>query len=196
MTEQTKTTLNVGDPSALGLICYGIALVSLSLMVGGGYPKSEMIMSVIVIGTVGIGVSSLIDFLRGQTFGGVAFGGWAVFFWAFTYIAEQPPTKGPWAVGPHMQYLGWYFLFWAIFGLLTLLGSILAGKWVMLRIALFLTTLMLVLAAIAHWTANPAPNHALMVFASWSGIVAAACAAYTAFAALLNEIKGKKVVPA
>jgi len=186
----------IGDPSALGLISYGIALASLSLMVGAGFHKNDMIMSVIVTGAVGIGISSLVDFLRGQTFGGVAFGGWAVFFWAFTYLPAAPGTTGPWHAGPALPWLGWYFLFWAIFGLLTLLGSILAGKWIMLRVALFLTTLMLALAAVAHWMANPEPNAALMHFAAWSGIIAAACAAWTAFAALLNEISGRTVVPA
>lgn len=192
----TNTTSNIGDPSALGLISYGIALASLSLMVGVGFPKNDMIMSVIVVGAVGIGISSLIDFVRGQTFGGVAFGGWAVFFWAFTYLPASPVTGGAWHSGPALPWLGWYFCFWAVFGLLTLLGSIVAGKWMTLRIALFLTTLMLVLAAVAHWIANPGPNPTLMHWAAWSGVVASAFAAYTAFAALLNEIAGKKLVSA
>lgn len=192
MSEQTT----IGDPSALGLICYGIALAGLSLMVGAGFPKNDMIMSIIIVGAAGIGIASLVDFVRGQTFGGVAFGGWAVFFWAFTYLPATPVTHGPWAAGPVLPWLGWYFFFWAIFGLLTLLGASLAGKWMTLRIALFLTTLMLVLAAFAHWMANPEPNAMLMHFAAWSGVVGAAFAGYTAFAALLNEIAGRKVVPA
>jgi succinate-acetate transporter protein len=195
MSEQA-TANKIGDPSALGLISYGIALASLSLMIGAGFHKNDMIMSVIVVGAVGIGISSLVDFVRGQTFGGVAFGGWAIFFWAFTYLPATPVTGGAWHGGPQLSWLGWYFCFWAVFGLLTLLGSIVAGKWMTLRIALFLTTLMLVLAAFAHWMANPEPNATLMHFAAWSGVVAAAFAAYTAFAALLNEIAGKKLVTA
>lgn len=194
----TKTTWDLGDPSALGLISYGIALMSLSFIVANIFPKSDMVMSIIVVGTVGIGIASIIDFLRGQTFGGVAFGGWALFFWAFTYVVAQAPIAktSPWGVGPHLQYLGWYFIFWAVFGLLTFFGSIAAKKWMMLRTALGFTTLMLILVAIAHWMANPEPNHSLMVLGGIAGIIAALCAGYTAFAALLNEISGKTVVAA
>lgn len=198
MAENKNAVLEVGDPSALGLISYGIALMSLSFIVSSFFPPSDMIMSVIIVGTVGIGIASIIDFLRGQTFGGVAFGGWALFFWAFTYVVAQAPIpKGsPWGAGPHLAYLGWYFIFWAAFGFLTFFGSIVAKKWVTLRLALGFTTLMLILVGIAHWLANPAPNHALMELGGISGIIAALCAGYTAFAAYLNEIAGRKVVAA
>jgi len=44
---------------------------------------------------VGVGLAGIIDFLRGQTFGGVAFLGWGIFFWAFTYVvALAPIAKG------------------------------------------------------------------------------------------------------
>lgn len=195
---ETKTTVELGDPSALGLISYGIALMSLSFIVANIFPKSDMIMAIIITGTVGIGIASIIDFLRGQTFGGVAFGGWALFFWAFTYVVAQAPIAkaSAWGVGPHLAFLGWYFMFWAVFGLLTFFGSFVAKKWWMLRIALGFTTIMLILVGIAHWMANPEPNHSLMVLGGIAGIVAAACAGYTAFAALLNEIAGKTVVAA
>lgn len=194
----TKTSWDLGDPSALGLISYGIALMSLSFIVANIFPKSDMIMAIIVVGTVGIGTASIIDFLRGQTFGGVAFGGWALFFWAFTYVVAQAPiAKGSaWAVGPHLAYLGWYFIFWAAFGLLTFFGSIVAKKWMMLRTALGFTTLMLILVGIAHWMSNPEPNHSLMLLGGICGIIASLCAGYTAFAALLNEIAGRRVVTA
>lgn len=193
-----KTNSELGDPSALGLISYGIALISLSFIVANIFPKSDMIMAIIIVGTVGIGIASIIDFLRGQTFGGVAFGGWALFFWAFTYVVAQSPIpKGSaWAAGPHLAYLGWYFMFWAAFGLLTFFGSIVARKWMMLRVALGFTTLMLVLVGIAHWLSNPEPNHSLMLLGGISGIIASVCAGYTAFAALLNEIAGKRLVAA
>ena len=198
MSEETKMTLTIGDPSALGLISYAIALMSLSFIVGHVFPPSDMIMAIIVIGTMGIGLAGIIDLLRGQTFGGVAFTGWALFFWAFTYVvAKAPiPTGSPWAAGPEMPFLGWYFLFWAAFGLLTFLGSIVARKWMALRAALGFTTLMLIVVAVAHWIENPQPNHTLMLIGGICGIIAALCAGYTAFAALLNEIAGKKIVSA
>lgn len=194
----TKTNSSLGDPSALGLISYAIALMSLSFIVANIFPKSDMIMAIIIVGTVGIGAAAIVDFLRGNTFGGVAFGGWALFFWAFTYVVAQAPiAKGSaWAAGPHLAYLGWYFMFWAAFGLLTFFGSIVAKKWMMLRLALAFTTIMLVLVGIAHWMANPEPNHSLMLLGGISGIIASFCAGYTAFAALLNEIADRKVVAA
>lgn len=79
--------------------------------------------------------------------------------------------------------------------MLTFFGSVVAGKWMMLRTALGFTTLMLVLVAVAHWMANPTPNHTLMVLGGISGIIAAFCAAWTAFAALLNDVGRRKVVP-
>ena len=198
MAEEKGTMLQLGDPSALGLISYGIALMSLSFIVGHIFPPSDMIMAIIVVGTVGIGIAGIIDFLRGQTFGGVALAGWALFFWAFTYVvAAAPIAKGaPWAAGPQMPYLGWYFLFWAAFGLMAFFGSIVAQKWMMLRTALGFTTLMLIVVAVAHWIANPQPNHTLMLIGGICGIIASLCAGYTAFAALLNEIAGRKVVTA
>ncbi len=193
-----ETRLVIGDPTALGLISYAIALISLSFIVAHIFPPSNLIMSVIIVGAVGIGIAGLFDFLRGQTFGGVAFIGWGIFFWAFTYIVGAAPIAegSPWAAGPALPFLGWYFIFWSFFALLTFLGSIYAKKWIMLRFALGFTTLMLIFVAIAHWLATTSPNHTFMLIGGICGIIAAVCAGYTAFAALLNEVAGKKVLPA
>ena len=55
---------------------------------------------------------------------------------------------------------------------------------------------MLIFVAIAHWIAVTSPNYTFMLIGGICGIIAAVCAGYTAFAALLNEIAGEKIVPA
>jgi succinate-acetate transporter protein len=196
MLEEKK--LIIGDPTALGLISYGIALICLSMMVGGFMGKpSFLIMSIVFIGAVGIGIAGIFDFLRGNTFGAVAFVGWGLFFGAFAQLNMGPTFKtAMFHAGPALVFLGWYFIFWAVFGLLTVVGSFVAKKWVMLRIALILTTLMLVFAAIAHWLGVSGPDPQFMRIAAICGILAALCSMYTAFAAFLNEIAGKTVLPA
>ncbi len=194
----SEEKLSIGDPTALGLISYGIALITLSMMVGGFMGKpSFLIMSIVFIGAVGIGIAGIFDFLRGNTFGGVAFIGWGIFFGAFAQLNMGPTFKtAMFHAGPALAFLGWYFIFWAVFGFLTVVGSITAKKWIMLTIALSFTTLMLILAAIAHWIGVTGPNPGFMHLAGISGIIAAICAAYTAFATFLNEIAGKTVLPA
>ena len=195
---ETAVSWHVGDPSALGLISYGIALALISMMVSGMMGKpSFLIMSIVFIGAFGIGIAGVLDFFRGQTFGGVAFLGWGIFFGAFAQLNMGPVFKtAMFHAGPALAFLGWYFIFWAVFGLLTFLGSIVAKKWILLQLALGLTTLMLIIVAIAHWAGVSGPNPALMMIAGIVGLAAAACAGYTAFAALLNEIAGKTVIPA
>ncbi len=194
----TEVTWRVGDPSAIGLISYGIALALISMMVGGMMGKpSFLIMSIVFIGAFGIGIAGILDFFRGQTFGGVAFLGWGLFFGAFAQLNMGPTFKtAMFHAGPALAFLGWYFIFWAVFGLLTFLGSIVAKKWIMLQIALGFTTLMLIIVAIAHWLGVTGPDPLLMFIAGICGLIAAASAGYTAFAAFLNEIAGKTVLPA
>ncbi len=198
--EKSRTAVmwHLGDPSALGLISYGIALALISMMISGlmGGP-SYLIMSVVYIGAFGIGIAGVLDFFRGQTFGGVTFLGWGIFFGAFAQLDMGPVFKtAMYHAGPTLGFLGWYFIFWAAFALLTFLGAIVAKKWLMVRIALGFTTLMLIIAAIAFWTGVSGPNPILMLIAGICGLIAAATSGYTAFAAFLSDIAGKTIIPA
>lgn len=73
MAEEKEMTIKVGDPSALGLISYAIALMSLSFIVASIFPKSDMVMAIIVVGTVGIGISGIVDFLSPRSWGPALF---------------------------------------------------------------------------------------------------------------------------
>ncbi len=198
--EKNETTVmwHVGDSSALGLISYGIALALISIMMSGIMGESNfLIISIFFIGAFGLGIPGILDFFKGNTFGGVMFLGWGVFFGAFAQLNMGPTLKTAMLhSGPTLSFLGWYFIFWAVFAFLTFVGSIVAKKWIMMQIGLGLTTIMLILAAIAHWIGVSGANPGLMLIAGIVGLAAAACMGYTAFAAYMNGIAKKTILPA
>lgn len=60
-----KTT-ELNDVSALGLISYRFAFISLNFIVVILLPNSGMIMAIIIVGIAGIGIASLIDFCNAK----------------------------------------------------------------------------------------------------------------------------------
>ena len=131
----------VGDPTALGLFAYGIALTLLAAVIGGfAGPFNGLILGTIIFtGGVGLVLAGVYDFMRGSAFGGVAFTGWGLLFLTVsTFFIATVITKA--AAAPAPAFGGWFHLLWAIFGFATFFGANVLKKWVMLQIALFLTS--------------------------------------------------------
>ncbi|MDA8052813.1 MAG: GPR1/FUN34/YaaH family transporter, partial [Deltaproteobacteria bacterium] len=84
-------------------------------------------------------------------------------------------------------------LLWAIFGFATFFGANVLKKWVMLQIALFLTSVFLLIQAIGLFTGSLA---GLLPVVGIVGIVAGLCALYTAIAVLINVAAEKTILPA
>ncbi|MHB1680814.1 MAG: acetate uptake transporter [bacterium] len=191
MSEEIK----IGDPTALGLFVYGIALTLLASIIGGftgPIDNGLNLGSIIFIGGVGLVLAGVYDFMRGNTFGGVAFTGYGLLFLnVSTLLIATLITKS--APGPTPAFAGLFHLLWGIFALAVFFGSNAAKKWMMLQIALLLTALFLLIQAIAILAGLTA---SLMPLAGIVGIVAGLCAFYTAIAVLINGAAGKTVIPA
>ncbi len=190
MAEETK----VGDPTALGLFAYGIALTLLATVIGGfAGPFNGLILGTIIFtGGVGLVLAGVYDFMRGSAFGGVAFTGYGLLFLTVsTFFIATVITKA--AGGPAPSFGGWFHLMWAIFAFATFFGANALKKWVMLQIALFTTGAFLLIQAIGLFTGSLA---GLLPIVGIVGIVSGLCAVYTAVAVLINGAAGKTVLPA
>ena len=184
----------VGDPTALGLFAYGIALTLLASVIGGfAGPFNGLILGTIIFtGGVGLVLAGVYDFMRGSAFGGVAFTGYGLLFLTVsTFFIATVITKAAGAPAP--AFGGWFHLLWAIFAFATFAGANALKKWMMLQIALFTTGAFLLIQAIGLFTGSLA---GLLPIVGIVGIVAGLCALYTAIAVLINGAAEKTVLPA
>jgi uncharacterized protein len=175
------------NPAVLGLLAYGMTTVLLSLANSGIIAFDGMIISMALLfgGAAQTLVASML-FKLGDTFGVVAFGGYSFLWLSF----------GLFNLGGNIEWwtnsttaIGWYLIIWMIFTIFLVFASMVAPK--VLTIILMLTVVLLGSLGVSYLTGNAA----LGLFGGYEGIVTGALAMYMAFAALLNEMWGKQVLP-
>jgi succinate-acetate transporter protein len=175
------------NPSVLGLLGYGMSTVLLSLANSGIIPVDGMIIAMaLFFGGAAQTMVAAMAFRLGDTFGVVAFGGYS-FLWITFGLINFGAVREWWAVDSGA--IGWYLIMWMIFTIFLVFASAVAPK--VLTIILSLTVVLLGSLGIGALTGNSS----LSTFGGYEGILTGALAMYMAFAALLNEMWGKQVLP-
>ena len=175
------------NPAVLGLLGYGMTTVLLSLANSGIIPFDGMILSMaFFFGGAAQTIVAAMAFKLGDTFGVVAFGGYS-FLWLSFGLMNFGAFREWWTVDS--QSVGWYLLVWAVFTIFLVFASTVAPR--VLTMILILTVILLGSLGIGALTGNAA----LSLFGGYEGILTGALAMYMAFAALLNEMWGKNVLP-
>ncbi len=175
------------NPAPLGLAGFGMTTVLLNIHNAGFFELNAMIMAMgIFYGGICQMIAGVLEFKRGNTFGGVAFTSYGAFWLTLVLIWNAPALGMPATSSTGM---GWYLLMWGVFTYFNYL-AIKEGPFIGKMIFGTLVVLFLLLAI-----ANFAESHFFHVLAGYVGIVCGGSALYEAFALNINEKRGKMVFP-
>jgi succinate-acetate transporter protein len=177
------------DPGPLGLAGFAGTTFYLSAVNAGLLPKS------VEAGVFGLaifygGLAQLLagmwEFVKGNTFGAVAFSSFGAFWLSFWYLANHLPKAPASDVG---HALGTYLLIWTIFTAYMLVASIRTSGAIM-AVFLFLTLTFLFLSIGAY-----SASAGMTKFGGWLGLITAVLAWYASFAGVFNSTAKRSVMP-
>jgi uncharacterized protein len=133
------------------------------------------------------------EFVKGNTFGAVAFASYGGFWLSFWWLLNHIPAD---AKGNDLNHgLGVFLLAWAIFTAYMFIGSTrVSGAVALVFLLLTLTFLFLALGKLTQ-SATATSSTGLYKFGGWLGILTALAAWYASFAAVTNFTFKRTVLP-
>jgi succinate-acetate transporter protein len=180
----------LSNPAPLGLMGFGMTTVLLNIHNAGFFPVSAMILAMgLFYGGVAQVIAGILEFKKGNTFGTTAFTSYGL-FWITLVGLWVFPDMG-WAKGAatEVAYMGWYLFMWGLFTFFMWIGTFNKNK--VLQFIFLSLWILFFLLAIRDWTGSAL----IGTIAGWEGIVCGASAIYLAMAEVINETRGKEILP-
>jgi uncharacterized protein len=185
----------LADPGPLGLAGFAMTTFVLSTintnMVSGAVGGVVLGLALFYGGLAQL-LAGMWEFVKGNTFGAVAFASFGAFWMSFWYLSNNIPK----ASGVDIDHgLGLYLLAWAIFtAYMTIAATRVSG--VVLAVFFFLTLTFIALC-VGKFAANPAAvtPDGWTKLGGWLGLVTAALAWYGSLAAVMNATAKRVVFP-
>mgnify|MGYP001454508389 FL=1 len=180
----------LSNPAPLGLMGFGMTTVLLNIHNAGFFPVSAMILAMgLFYGGVAQVIAGILEFKKGNTFGTTAFTSYGL-FWITLVGLWIFPDMG-WAKGAatEVAYMGWYLFMWGLFTFFMWIGTFNKNK--VLQFIFLSLWILFFLLAIRDWTGSAL----IGTIAGWEGIVCGASAIYLAMAEVINETRGKEILP-
>lgn len=174
----------LGNPAPLGLMGFGMTTVLLNIHNAGFFPLGSMILAMgIFYGGLAQVITGIMEFKKGNTFGTTAFTSYGLFWLSLVFIllAKEPATSA--------SFMGWYFFMWGVFTFFMWFGTF--GKNRAIQFVFLSLAVLFFLLAVRDWTGSAA----IGALVGWEGIICGASAIYTAMGEVLNEAKGRDVLP-
>ena len=182
----------LANPAPLGLLGFGMTTVLLNLHNAGFYPLGSMILAMgLVYGGLAQVIAGIMEYMKGNTFGTLAFSSYGLFWWSLVLLLVLPRSTlifPPFEAATETA-MAVYFLIWGLFTLMMFLGTLKTNRalqfvFISLAVLFFLLTL-------GTLTGNPD----ITVIAGYEGIICGASAIYTGLAETLNEVYERTVLP-
>jgi succinate-acetate transporter protein len=185
----------LADPAPLGLAAFALTTFVLSVFNAGLIGTGETVVLGLALAYGGIGqfAAGMWEFVRGNTFGALAFGSFGGFWISFWWLIEHLPAD---AKGRDLTHgLGVYLLAWAIFTGYMFVASLRVSVAVM-AVFLFLTLTFLFLAIGAFVVKTGATTvDGWTKVGGWLGLITAVLAWYASFAGVTNSTFKRTVLP-
>lgn len=183
-----NTTANV---SALGYGAFALTLWLTSMAPAGWFAQpSNNLLLVLLTATLGgcaLGVAGILQWLRGHTLDSLLFLAFAAYWWVAA-LGRHALAVDP--AGPNStDFLGWYYVVWALFAFFLWVAACRDG------VARMLFTFGLWLSLFAFALANWLHFDALTVLGGYLGLVTAVVGIYLAAAEAINAVHGHAVLP-
>ncbi len=177
------------NPAPLGLAGFGLTTFMLMLVDTGLVKDSSLAIVVslaLAYGGAGQVIAGWWDFKNGNTFGGVAFTSYGLFWWSFALfvVLFQGKDAG--------NEVAWYLLLWGIFTFFMWIGTLRGARPVMI-VFLLLWITFVVLAA-GGFNNDPAGS-GLTQIGGYVGMLTAIAAFYAAARTIINGAFNREVLP-
>jgi succinate-acetate transporter protein len=189
----TKAPFSAGasfaDPGPLGLAGFALTTFVLSVYNAGLIGTGEGVVLGVALAYGGIAqlLAGMWEFVKGNTFGALAFSSYGAFWISFWYLLNHIPTD---AKGRDLTHgLGLYLLAWGIFTLYMFIASFRTTGAIMAVFA------MLTLTFFALAIGNFGSSTDWVKLGGWLGLITAALAWYGSFAGVTNSTFKKVVLP-
>ena len=180
----------LANPAPLGLMGFGMTTILLNIHNAGFFPVSDMILAMgIFYGGVAQIIAGIMEFKKGNTFGVTAFTSYGLFWITLVSIFVFPDLSGGKGVRSDSDAVGWYLFLWGVFTLFMWIGTLDKNK--VLQFVFLSLWILFFLLAIRNWTGSTLIGR----IAGWEGIICGASAVYLAMAEVLEETRGRKILP-
>jgi succinate-acetate transporter protein len=176
------------NPAPLGLLCFALTTILLSIHNAGFFGLDAMILAMAVFygGTAQI-FAGVFEWRKNNTFATTAFISYGFFWLTLAGIIVFP--KLGLAERPSEVAMGCYLGIWGLMSFVMFLGTFRLNK--ALQVTFFLLVVAFALLSIGDFLGNPM----LKRIAGFEGIVLGFAAMYTGLAQILNELYGRVVWP-
>jgi succinate-acetate transporter protein len=178
--------MKLANPAPLGLFGFALTTWLLSMINAGLLPGTSMglvLAMAFAFGGTAQFCAGLMEMVKGNTFGFVAFCSYGAFWWSFALFIEFLLGK----TGAAM--IGWYLLIWGVFTFAMWIGTFALNR------ALFLIFLALWVTFVLLALSNLLGIAGLGTLGGYGGMITAILAFYLGAAEIINEAHGKTVLP-
>lgn len=196
----TPATMGVGfaDPGPLGLAAFAgttffLSVVNTNML--GSSVETVVLGLALFYGGIAQFAAGMWEFVKGNTFGALAFASYGAFWMSFWYLLNHLPKEAK--ANDLFHAVGLYLLMWAIFTAYMTIGSMRVSGAVFAVFALLtLTFIALAIGWFAYSTSDFEKNSSGWIhLGGWLGIVTAAAAWYASFAGVTNATYKRIVFP-
>jgi len=180
----------LANPAPLGLMGFGMTTVLLNIHNAGFFPLSSMVLAMgIFYGGIAQVIAGIMEYKKGNTFGTTAFTSYGLFWLSLVAIWVIPGLNAPNGGATPAAYLGWYLFLWGVFTFFMWIGTF--GKNRAIQFVFLSLTILFGLLAARDWTGSAVVGK----IAGFEGILCGLSAIYLAMAEVLNDAKGRTVLP-
>ena len=177
------------NPAPLGLAGFGLTTFMLMLVDTGLVKDSSLAIVVslaLAYGGAGQVIAGWWDFKNGNTFGGVAFTSYGLFWWSFALfvVLFQGKDAG--------NEVAWYLLLWGIFTFFMWIGTLRGARPVMIVFLLLWITFVLLAAGGFN---DDAAGSGLTQIGGYVGMLTAIAAFYASARTIINGAFNREVLP-
>jgi uncharacterized protein len=189
---------SIADPGPLGLAGFAGTTFFLSVvntnMLGASVQTIVLGLALFYGGLAQL-LAGMWEFVKGNTFGAVAFTSFGAFWMSFWYLLNHLPTSAH--PKDLLHGVGVYLLVWAIFtAYMTVAAMRTSGAILSVFVMLTLTFIALAIGWLSESTGDFAKNNDTWInLGGWLGLVTAILAWYASFAAVTNSTFKKVVIP-
>ncbi len=190
------------DPAPLGLSAFALTTFVFSLVNAGiiqqGPDPGQQIVNLflplaLIYGGLAQLVAGILEFRTGNTFALAAFGSYGA-FWISLAIMNLMARQGIIAETRLAEAQGWFFLGWAIFTAIMLIGTFGLNVGLVAVFVLLLSTFILLTIG-DLMGGHEGPGRIWVIIGGFVGIVTALAAWYVAAADVINDTMGRQVLP-
>lgn len=177
------------NASTLGYAAFALTLWMISMIHAGWFGASDRSIDLMLAVTLGgsvMAIAGILEYFRGRTAKMLLFLGFGAFWWAWA-LNHHAIAGG--AAAPSAGYAAWYDIVWAVLAFGIWFADLRAGiAEGLFTLGLWLTLLAL---ALAGWTGLAW----LTTVGGYLGLATAIVGMYTAWADVINESRGHRILP-